>query len=91
MAEPKERTTTHGLGISFAGKDGVNRQVEMFRLDDGAVGFRFHAWWDGKDAEPLVTRLSLTVEAFNAMRSLITEFEHRRDDFFIPETKPQPE
>lgn len=97
--KPEQRFATHGLATNLTSKDGVYREISMFCLNDGAVGFRFLSFYDGKDAEPMNTELTLTKESYNAVAGMMDAIQWRRNEFAIPKapekrtkkTKPQPE
>lgn len=81
----KNRQPTHGCSLTFTGsKDGKKRYMEVVRLDDGSIAFCFKTYWDGEDAAPMTTAVSLQAESFNAFHALLTEFSLNRDSFAAP-------
>jgi len=87
-AEAKK--TTHGVYCEYTGKDGIDRRVNLFRLEDSCMAFRFETHWDGRDREPMVTDLVLGVEALNHLVGLIAHFNANREKFLTPKGDPTP-
>lgn len=77
-------TLTHQGGRGFRGADGVLRHVYLSRWSEGSFQLTFETFWDGDEAEPLLTEVRLGPEAFDLLASFLVEFHLDLDRFAIP-------
>jgi len=58
---------THGMCSDFVGSDGVRRHIELYKAEDGSLGWKFTTHYDGLNAPPKVTLVSLSKEGAEAV------------------------
>lgn len=77
---------THGIGTEFVGKkDGVSRKVGVYKTQKDQIVIEFITYWDGLDKEPTKTILTVGVEAFEALITLMLDFQFNRENWKIDE------
>ena len=81
--ENKPRKATHALAYSYVGGDGIKREMHLARLEDASVAMHFITYWDGEDAEPTETGLSLGVEAFNQFGRMLQAYHCDRERYAL--------
>ena len=75
---------THGAGITWRGKDGVQRYVSVCYYDNAVYVVEFKTWLDGDDSEPLLTEVRLSADAYQAFSNLLLDFNLNREQFAVP-------
>lgn len=75
---------THGCFRAFWGTDGIFRKVGVFRFENRCYQLRIETWWDGDEAEPMVSVLQLSQPALEGLAETINVFMGDLERFAVP-------
>lgn len=83
-------TATHGLGTRAFGEDGILRQVDIGKFDNGLYTITLATFWEGPGKAPCTTPLTLSKSAYELLLSGMLSLHTRMDDFRINRLPGQP-